>query len=80
MDVSTTYLNRELEEDLYLLPPDGVPIQPSYCWKLQYKPIRAQKSSQEIPTQPSRPLLVQSIRLVSQICLLTQLPMPSPGQ
>ncbi|KIK82241.1 hypothetical protein PAXRUDRAFT_51794, partial [Paxillus rubicundulus Ve08.2h10] len=34
MDVSTTYLNRELEEDLYLLPLDGVPIQPGYCWKL----------------------------------------------
>ncbi|KIK78469.1 hypothetical protein PAXRUDRAFT_50399, partial [Paxillus rubicundulus Ve08.2h10] len=32
MDVFTTYLNRELEEDLYLLPPDGVPIQPGQCW------------------------------------------------
>ncbi|KIK72272.1 hypothetical protein PAXRUDRAFT_22184 [Paxillus rubicundulus Ve08.2h10] len=43
------------------------------------KPIWAQKSSQEIPTQPSHPLLVRSIRLVSQICPRTQLPMPSPG-
>ena len=31
MDVSTVYLNRELEEKLYLQPPEGVPIQPGYC-------------------------------------------------
>ena len=35
MDVSMTYLNGELEEDLYMLPPDGVSIQPGYCWKLR---------------------------------------------
>ena len=35
MDVSTAYPNGELEEDLYMLPPDGVSIQPGYCWKLQ---------------------------------------------
>ncbi|KIK79233.1 hypothetical protein PAXRUDRAFT_55607, partial [Paxillus rubicundulus Ve08.2h10] len=34
MDVSATYLNGEFQEDLYLLPHDGVPIQPRYCWKL----------------------------------------------
>jgi len=28
MDVSTAYLNRELKKDLYMLPPEGVPIQP----------------------------------------------------
>ena len=35
MDVSTAYLNGELEEELYLLPLAGVPIQSGYCWKLQ---------------------------------------------
>ncbi|KIK71967.1 hypothetical protein PAXRUDRAFT_22569 [Paxillus rubicundulus Ve08.2h10] len=44
------------------------------------KPIRTQESSHEIPTRPSHPLLVQSIRLVSQICPHTQLPMPSPSR
>jgi len=31
MNVSTAYLNREPEEDLYMLPPEGVPIQPGHC-------------------------------------------------
>ncbi|KIK81122.1 hypothetical protein PAXRUDRAFT_15411 [Paxillus rubicundulus Ve08.2h10] len=44
------------------------------------KLIWTQKSSQEIPTRPSRPLLIWSIRLVSQIRPHTQLPMPSPGR
>ena len=36
MDVSTAFLSGELEEDLYMLPSDEVPIQPGYCWKLQH--------------------------------------------
>ncbi|KIK80445.1 hypothetical protein PAXRUDRAFT_15788 [Paxillus rubicundulus Ve08.2h10] len=43
------------------------------------KPIQTQKSSHEIPTRLSRPLLARSIRLVSQIRPRTQLPMPLPG-
>lgn len=35
MDVSTAYLNGELDEDLYMLPPDGVSIPPGHCWKLK---------------------------------------------
>ena len=35
MDVPMAYLNGELEEDLHMLPPDGVSIQPGYCWKLR---------------------------------------------
>jgi hypothetical protein len=34
MDVSTAYLNSELEEVLYLSPPKGVAIPEGYCWKL----------------------------------------------
>ena len=36
MDVSTAYLNGELQEDLYMSPPEGIPIQPGYCWKLRH--------------------------------------------
>ena len=35
MDITTAYLNGELEEDLYLLPPKGVKISDGYCWKLK---------------------------------------------
>lgn len=34
MDVSTAYLNGELEEVLYLSPPEGIAIPDGYCWKL----------------------------------------------
>ena len=36
MDVSIAYLNGELEEELYLQPPEGVLIQPGYCWRLHH--------------------------------------------
>ena len=35
MDITTAYLNGELEEDLYLLPPKGVAIPDGHCWKLK---------------------------------------------
>ena len=35
MDISTAYLNGELNEELYMLPPSGVPIQAGYCWHLK---------------------------------------------
>ncbi|OJT04598.1 hypothetical protein TRAPUB_4686, partial [Trametes pubescens] len=35
MDVSAAYLNGELDEELYLLPPDGVAIEPGHCWRLK---------------------------------------------
>lgn len=35
MDVATAYLNSELKEELYLMPPKGVPILDGYCWKLK---------------------------------------------
>src|SRR5438445_9831969 len=35
MDISTAYLNGELEEELYMSPLPGVPIQPGYCWQLK---------------------------------------------
>lgn len=35
MDVSTAYLNGELEETLYMHPPEGVPIPEGCCWRLK---------------------------------------------
>lgn len=35
MDVATAYLNGELEKELYMLPPKGVPIHADYCWHLK---------------------------------------------
>jgi Reverse transcriptase (RNA-dependent DNA polymerase)/Pol polyprotein, beta-barrel domain/gag-polypeptide of LTR copia-type/Integrase core domain/GAG-pre-integrase domain len=35
MDVATAYLNGKLEEEIYLQPPDGVPIPSGCCWRLK---------------------------------------------
>jgi hypothetical protein len=35
MDVSTAYLNGVLNEEIYISPPEGVPIQDGFCWKLK---------------------------------------------
>jgi hypothetical protein len=35
MDVSTAYLNGVLNKEIYISPPEGVPIQDGFCWKLK---------------------------------------------
>ena len=35
MDVATAYLNGELQEELYMSPPDGVKIPDGHCWRLR---------------------------------------------
>lgn len=35
MDVSTAYLNGELEEEIYMMPPDCVDIPDGHCWRLK---------------------------------------------
>ena len=35
MDVNTAYLNGELLQTLYMLPPTGVDIREGYCWRLK---------------------------------------------
>ena len=35
MDVSTAYLNGVLDEEIYISPPEGVPIEDGFCWKLK---------------------------------------------
>ena len=35
MDVATAYLNGELKEELYMAPPEGVPIPSGCCWRLR---------------------------------------------
>jgi Reverse transcriptase (RNA-dependent DNA polymerase) len=35
MDVATAYLDGKLEEEIYLQPPDSVPITPGCCWRLK---------------------------------------------
>jgi hypothetical protein len=32
MDITAAYLNGELEEELYMFPPEGVPIELGSCW------------------------------------------------
>ena len=34
MNVMAAYLNGELAEELYLMPPDGVEVKPGHCWRL----------------------------------------------
>jgi len=35
MDVSTAYLNGVLDEEIYISPPEGVPIPDGLCWRLK---------------------------------------------
>jgi len=34
MDFSAAYLNGELDEELYMMPPTRVQIKPGHCWRL----------------------------------------------
>ena len=36
MDVAIAYLNGELQEELYMVPPDSVKIPPRHCWHLKH--------------------------------------------
>jgi hypothetical protein len=35
MDVSTAYLNGVLDKEIYISPPEGIPIEDGFCWKLK---------------------------------------------
>jgi len=70
MDVTAAYLNGELVEELYMMPPDGVKIKPGHCWRLRrslYGLKRAGRTWNKRLDQKLRDL--QFTRLNAETCL-----------
>lgn len=70
MDVSTAFLNGKLDEDIYLLPPDGVDIRPGFCWRLKRSLYGLKQAGRTWNKTFDRALLdLGFVRLNAETCL-----------
>ncbi|KAJ3527698.1 hypothetical protein NMY22_g9685 [Coprinellus aureogranulatus] len=70
MDVKTAYLNGILDEELYLMPPDGVSIKPGHCWRLKRSLYGLKQSGRTWnKTLDSSLLGMGFVRLDAETCL-----------